>query len=131
MSINSASPLLSFHAVLLVSLLAAASLVNRIAGSLIGGCIGLVGAAIFAVIVYKFDRSQKGMPGNPAHGMVKALYVLPGLLLGGGFGGYKVFQFVSADPEVFSYYIIGLASVFLVLGSVVFLIWLLAGMPKR
>ena len=86
------------------------------ASLLIGSVIGLISAAIFAVILRRIETEK------PSEA-IRALIQLIGIVLGSGLGDFVVFDFILKSGGALQYYMIGLASLFLPLGILVFIDW--------
>jgi len=82
----------------------------------IGGVVGLICVAIFAVTL-------RGVSDKMPKDAITALTALIGTVLGGGLVDYVVFGRVLSTDQALAYYLIGLAVLFLPLGILVFFDW--------
>lgn len=89
---------------------------TAVASFLIGGVIGLIAVAIFAVTLRRVAER------NPSDA-IKALQWLIGFVLGGGLVDYIVFDYIVKTSGTLTYYAIGLSLMFLVFGVPVFNQW--------
>jgi len=82
----------------------------------LGAVVGLLAAAIFAVILRRLEKSKP-------RDAIRSLYNLVTLSLGGGVIDYAIFDSVLQAGAIF-YYVIGYGVAFLLFGSIIFLDWL-------
>lgn len=87
-----------------------------LASFLTGAVIGVISAAIFAVIVKEIAAE------NPKQA-IKALRRLAYFVLGGGLADYAIFDYVLKSDGTLQYYMIGLASAFLLLALLIIIDW--------
>ncbi len=87
------------------------------ASALTGAVIGFISVAIFAVILRKVAEKR------PSEA-IRALKALVSIVLGGGLADYVVFDWILSSGGALSYYLVGFAFVYLILGGWVFLDWL-------
>lgn len=85
-----------------------------IASSLLGACIGLICAAIFATILRRIEEK------NP-NDAINKLIILIGYILGGGTTDYIIFDSILKMHGALVYYIIGLSAIFLIFGLIIFI----------
>ncbi len=86
------------------------------ASFLIGGAVGLVSVAIFAVILRRVVEK------NPLDGIKQLKWLIP-IIVGGGLADYFFFDYVLQVKGAIWSYFLGLGLVFLMFGVPVFIEW--------
>jgi hypothetical protein len=82
----------------------------------LGAVVGLIAAAIFAVILRRVEKSK------PRDAII-SLYNLIALTLGGGIADYAIFDRILLAGAIF-FYVIGYGVAFLPFGLIIFIDWL-------
>lgn len=82
----------------------------------LGAVVGLIAAAIFAVILRRHEQ-------EPRERTISALWRLSALALGGGMGDYVIFDYLMKANGALVYYVSGFSIVFLVLGIAIYFDW--------
>ena len=90
----------------------------QIASTAIGAVIGLISVTMLAVILRRIERTQ------PLEA-IKALRNLIAVALGAGLADYAVFDFILKAGAL-SFYLDGFAVIFLPLGIITVILWLLS-----
>ena len=87
-----------------------------IASLVMGAVVGLIAVAIFALALRRraYEDTSEA---------IRSLIKLIGIVLGGGFSNYVIFDVIIENGAI-EYYIIGLGAMFLTFGTYVFIEWL-------